>query len=80
MEIAHMFIIGLLLAIVGAAGGIWCLIEAFSEDTTQGVLCLCVPFYAFYYVIARIDGEKKWIILGLILVGIVGRIIVAAVE
>lgn len=67
-----MIYIAYLLSLVGFVGGIWCLIEAYSEDTTQGVLCMCVPFYAFYFVIAKVEPPKKWIILGLLMCGIVG--------
>ena len=75
-----MFIIGLLLAIAGFLGYIWCLIEAYTEDTTYGVLCMCIPFYSVYYVLVRIDGEKKWIILALMGIGVIGRIIVAVLN
>ena len=56
-----MFIIGLLLAIVGAAGGILCWSRRFGGHN-PGVLCLCVPLYAFLCH-RSIDGERKWIIL-----------------
>lgn len=69
-----MFVLGLLFALAGVVGYIWCLVEAFSADTTQGVLCLCVPFYAFFFVLVRLDSEHKWIILGLMLAGVVGRL------
>lgn len=70
-----MIVLGTFLSLAGLAGVIWCLIEAFTEDTLQGVLCMCVPLYSFYYAIARIDSEKKWVIVGLMLAGIVGRVL-----
>jgi hypothetical protein len=72
-----MVAIGIIFALLGAVGGIWCLVEAFSEDVTQGILCLCIPLYALYFVIAKIEPPKKWIILSLMIVGVVGRVIVA---
>jgi len=70
-----MIIFAYLLSLVGFIGVIWCLIEAYGEDTTQGVLCMCVPFYAFYFAIAKIDPPKKWIILGMLVCGIVGAVL-----
>ncbi|MFL5338894.1 MAG: hypothetical protein ACJ8F7_01905 [Gemmataceae bacterium] len=43
---------------LGAVGGIWLLVLAFMEDTTQGVLCLCVPCYMLYFAASRFDEVK----------------------
>src|SRR5205814_1889643 len=43
---------------IGAVGGIWLLVLAFMEDTTQGVLCLCVPCYILYFAASRFDEVK----------------------
>jgi uncharacterized membrane protein YfcA len=68
--------IGVILAIAGAVGGIWLLVEAFKEEVIQGVLCLCVPCYALYYAFARLDSPHKNIILILWLgCGIPGNIL-----
>jgi len=71
-----MFAIGALLLLAGLAGKIWMTVEAFSEDSTQGVLCLFCDLYALYFIIARIDSPKKWIILGLYLCLIPGWLLV----
>jgi len=30
--------------------GVWTLVKAFQEGATTGLLCLCVPFYAIYFI------------------------------
>ncbi len=48
MEVAYSGV-----AMLFAAGiGIWVLISAFGESTTHGILCLCLPIYSLYYVLA----------------------------
>jgi hypothetical protein len=64
--------IGAVLLLAGLAGAIWTIVEAFSEDTTQGVLCLFCGVYALYFIIAKIESPKKWIILALYLYAIPG--------
>lgn len=47
------------LAISGVYGltiAVWILISAFREGVGTGVLCLCVPFYALYFVFAKRDN------------------------
>ena len=41
-----------------AWGGIWLLVISFRESTTQGLLCLLVPCYQFYYVFSRWDDTR----------------------
>src|SRR5690242_10617289 len=68
--------LGLILNIAGAVGGIWLLVEAFKDEVLQGILCLCVPCYVFYYGFARLDSPQKPLILGLWLgCGIPGAIL-----
>jgi hypothetical protein len=57
--------IGALLGLVGAIFGIIILINAFKTDTTQGILCLCVPIYILYWAFAKFTHPKKGMILGL---------------
>ncbi len=75
-----MEIILLLLALgLGLAGfvcGIIILINAFQQDLTKGFLCLCIPFYVFYFAFAVFEHEKKGLILGLWLVGLIGSRVV----
>ena len=52
-------IIGFVFALVAAIFGIIILIQAFKSDTTQGILCLCVPFYIIYWAFAKMQHEKK---------------------
>lgn len=56
--------LGAVCYLVAFVCGIIILISAFQEDVIQGVLCLCVPFYALYYAIVRFQHEKKMLILG----------------
>jgi uncharacterized protein YbaR (Trm112 family) len=39
-------------------GGIWCVVIAFQDSAVAGLLCLFVPFYALYYVIAHFEECK----------------------
>ena len=51
--------------IVAVVGGIWILITAFRESTSQGLLCMFVPFYVVYYAGKRWSDAKKPFVLGL---------------
>ena len=53
-------------AVVAAIGGVLILITAFRESTSQGLLCLFVPFYQIYYVIKRWRDTKKAFIIVLV--------------
>ncbi len=57
---------GMLLTLAGGICGlvsfvcfIIILIAAFQEEVVQGILCLCVPCYVFYYAFARFEHEQK---------------------
>lgn len=52
--------------IVAGVGGTWILITAFRESTSQGLLCMFVPFYIVYYAIKRWSDAKKPFVLGLV--------------
>jgi hypothetical protein len=60
--------------LVAAVFGIILLINAFKTDTTQGILCLCLP-YALYWAFAKFTHPKK----GMILAGWLGGIIIGTV-
>jgi hypothetical protein len=47
------------------------LIAAFKEETVKGLLCLCVPFYILYYAFTGFKHEKKGLIIGVSLGGVV---------
>ncbi len=55
----------------GLGVGIYLLIRAFSDSIGQGFLCLCLPFYALYFVYGRCqDGYLKglfsvWLLCGI---------------
>lgn len=69
-------IIGLVCVLVSAVCGLIILIGAFQEDVTQGLLCLCVPFYILYFAFARYENEKKGLIIAIWLGGaIIGNIL-----
>jgi hypothetical protein len=65
---------GILLMLGGLVGWVWTIIDAFQTDSTQGVLCLLVPFYIFFFLIAVSDNPAKWLQLGLIVVMIIGSL------
>ncbi len=75
--------IGSILWIIGAIAafiaGIMILIDAFKLETTQGLLCLFVPFYAFYYLFAKYtnEGNKKTVML--LFFGGMGILIIGAI-
>lgn len=39
--------------LLGLGVGVWMLVSAFSESVGTGVMCLCIPFYALYFVFAK---------------------------
>ena len=51
------------------AGNIWLLVIAFKEKMEQGLLCLLVPCYAFYYIFSRWEDTKGAFVLELLPVG-----------
>ena len=68
--------IGGLLSLAAFVCAIIVLIAAFSEDVIQGILCLCVPFYIWYYALVRYQSENKQIIAGVLIGGgILGAIL-----
>ncbi|MBI2897637.1 MAG: hypothetical protein HYY06_29025 [Deltaproteobacteria bacterium] len=73
----YMVFMGLagLFGLVAAVFGIILLINAFKTDTTQGILCLCVPFYALYWAFAKFTHPKK----GLIIAGWLGAAVLAGI-
>ncbi|MBN1676590.1 MAG: hypothetical protein JXR37_36440 [Kiritimatiellae bacterium] len=67
----------LIIRIVSAVGSLACmvgwimvLVNAFQDSVGQGLLCLCISCYAFYYLLARYDGELKKLVLILFFGGI----------
>ena len=69
-------IIGLVCVLAALVCHIIILIGAFQEDVTQGLLCLCVPFYILYFAFARYENEKKGLIIAIWLGGaIIGNIL-----
>lgn len=59
--------------IVAGVGGIWIVITAFRESTSQGLLCLFIPPYAIQYGIKRWSDAKKPLVI--YLVGVVVLIV-----
>ncbi|MEE2639376.1 MAG: hypothetical protein VX768_02005 [Planctomycetota bacterium] len=71
-----LLILGVIFQLAAFVCGIIILIAAFSDDVLQGILCLCVPFYVFYFVFARFQHPKKGLIIGVWLgAGILGGIL-----
>ena len=70
---------GLILLLVGGLASFICsiviLIAAFQDSVAQGLLCLFIPFYIFYYALAVFQNEKK----GLILLGCFGGWVLAII-
>ena len=61
---------GIIAAVIGgivlAIGWIWFAVTAFRESTSQGLLCLFIPFYAIYYAITRWSRTKKFFLIYLV--------------
>ncbi|MGH9669643.1 MAG: hypothetical protein ACRD3A_05975 [Terriglobales bacterium] len=53
------------------------LIHAFKNGgALRGILCLCVPFYIIYYMFAKFEHERKYLIIGGYFGGfIIGRLL-----
>lgn len=65
--------IGMILSMIGTVA---CMIAAFREDTSCGMMWLFVPFYAPYYMLSRFADLGKWVVLwgaggGAALVGVI---------
>lgn len=72
-----MEIIGLVLNLVGFICAIIILVAAFKESVAQGFLSLCVPFYILYYMFAKYESDKKGLVIGGYLIGVIGGVIFA---
>lgn len=57
-------IIGSVLLFIGLIFGLIIIINAFKESAGQGLLCMFVPFYIFYFAFARYSGSKKGLVVG----------------
>jgi hypothetical protein len=55
--------------LMSLAGNIWMLVVAFKEKLAQGLFCLLVPCYAFYYIITRWEDTKGAFMLMLLPLG-----------
>ena len=58
-------ILGLICSLAAFICWIIILIGAFQQDVTQGLLCLCVPFYILYFALALYENEKKGLIIAI---------------
>jgi hypothetical protein len=67
--------LGGLFYLVGFVFWVIIIINAFKTDTTQGILCLCVPIYILYWVFAKFTHPKKGLIVG----GFLGGYILGAI-
>lgn len=63
-------------SLFGIGVGLCLLVTAFGESAGQGFLCLCVPFYALYFVYGRQESVLlKWAVAGSIFGSILGSIL-----
>ena len=69
-------ILSMLFGLASLVCGIIILIHAFTKGgVVQGLLCLCVPFYAIYYAFKKFEHEKKNLIIGVWLGAIVIQVV-----
>lgn len=40
------------------------LIDAFEDEIWKGLLALVIPFYLLYYALVEFEHERKWLIVG----------------
>lgn len=59
-----LMIIGSVVLLIAGVLGLVILINAFKESAVQGLLCMFVPFYMFYFAFARYSGSKKGLVVG----------------
>ena len=59
-----MLAIGGILTFVGFICYIIILVHAFKDSVAQGFLSLCVPFYVFYFMFAKLQSDKKGLLIG----------------
>ncbi|MGH9787718.1 MAG: hypothetical protein ACRD4U_03320 [Candidatus Acidiferrales bacterium] len=48
------------------------LIKAFLDEILEGVLCLLIPLYIFYYALAKLKGEYRGLLLSLFFLSLFG--------
>ncbi len=42
--------------------------KAFQDSFVQGLLCLFLPLYVYYYALFRLETERKWLLVGAFLI------------
>jgi len=52
--------------VIAFGAGLWLLAIPFRESAVQGLLCMFVPFYVFYYLLAHFDEMWKPFVLQLL--------------
>jgi hypothetical protein len=57
--------------IVAGVGAIWCLVIAFQDSAAAGLMCLFIPFYNLYYLIAHFEECQRPLFLYLLGLGMV---------
>lgn len=68
---------GILLFVAGVLGLV-ILVNAFKESVGQGLLCMFVPLYIFYFAFARYKSPKKGLVVGSYVgAGLVGAILMS---
>ena len=69
-------LLSIVFSLIGVAGGIWILIEAFKVSVAQGLLSLCVPCYILYFLFGVLDHPQKSLMAGMFLGGnIIGGVL-----
>lgn len=67
-------VVGLGFSLLAMGCNLFILVHAFMQDTTKGLLCLCVPCYILYYMFAEFDHPQKAVIIaGSLGGGLLGR-------
>lgn len=71
--------LGVVLSAIGGiasfVGGMIIMVAAFQKSVGQGFLCLCAPFYVFYFAFAKYESKKKSLVIAIWLGGTVVNII-----
>jgi succinate-acetate transporter protein len=65
-------ILGILFLLVWLVFDLVILVQAFAADWMQGLLCLLVPLYIVYWMLARLRHARRRLLVGGYFVGLCG--------
>lgn len=67
-----LFLLSALASLVFAVCYLIVLVKAFQDATMEGILCLIIPLYIFYYALAKLQSDHRGLLLSLFFLSLVG--------